>query len=77
VPVAAAERCGDLAQRPVGEFGGEADEGIATGELEPGIDPEDVLLQLSVLWRISPATGGAARAARVLELIVNGLRTRS
>ncbi|MET9888988.1 hypothetical protein ABZZ47_02030 [Streptomyces sp. NPDC006465] len=39
-----------------------------------GLDPEDVLLQLSVLWRIDPAHGGDARAARILDLIVDGLR---
>jgi hypothetical protein len=33
-----------------------------------------VLLQLSVLWRIDPARGGKARAARILDLIVDGLR---
>jgi AcrR family transcriptional regulator len=50
------------------------DAGAADGSLKSGVDPEDVLLQLSVLWRIGPATGGAARAARVLDLIVDGLR---
>lgn len=44
--------------------------GAADGSLKPGIDPEDVLLQLSVLWRIDPARGDAeARAARILVLI--------
>ncbi|HEX3588762.1 MAG TPA: hypothetical protein VHV74_03950 [Pseudonocardiaceae bacterium] len=28
-----------------------------------GLDPGDVLLQLSVLWRIKPDNGGQARAA--------------
>lgn len=37
--------------------------GAADGTLKPGLDPEDVLLQLSVLWRIDPARGGEARAA--------------
>nr|WP_203614762.1 TetR/AcrR family transcriptional regulator [Streptomyces sp. SID13726] len=49
--------------------------GAADGSLKPGIDPEDVLLQLSVLWRIDPARGGEERAARILELIVDGLRS--
>jgi len=47
--------------------------GAADGSLKPDLDPEDVLLQLSVLWRIDPA-GGAARADRILALIVDGLR---
>ncbi|MEV7145595.1 MULTISPECIES: TetR/AcrR family transcriptional regulator [unclassified Streptomyces] len=53
------------------------DAGAADGTLKPDVDPEDVLLQLSVLWRIDPARGDAqARAARILELVVDGLRAR-
>jgi len=51
--------------------------GSADGTLKPGLDPEDVLVQLSVLWRIDPTQGGAARAARVLELLIDGLRRRT
>lgn len=50
------------------------DAGAVDGSLKTGLDPEDVLLQLSVLWRINPARGGEARAARILDLIVDGLR---
>jgi hypothetical protein len=50
------------------------DAGAAEGTLKDGLDPEDVLLQLGVLWRIDPARGGEARAARILDLIVDGLR---
>ncbi|MFC8242161.1 hypothetical protein [Streptomyces chartreusis] len=50
--------------------------GAADGTLKPDLDPEDVLLQLSVLWRIDPARGGTDRSARILTLIVDGLRTR-
>ncbi|MFJ5302797.1 TetR/AcrR family transcriptional regulator [Streptomyces sp. NPDC088350] len=48
--------------------------GATGGSLKSGIDPEDVLLQLSVLWRLDPARGGEARAGRILDLIVDGLR---
>jgi AcrR family transcriptional regulator len=48
--------------------------GTADGSVKPGLDPEDVLLQLSVLWRIDPARDGEARAARILGLIIDGLR---
>ncbi|MEU6818163.1 TetR/AcrR family transcriptional regulator [Streptomyces sp. NPDC046860] len=48
--------------------------GAAEGTLKEGVDPEDVLLQLSVLWRIDPTRDGEARAARILTLIVDGLR---
>ncbi|MFF6986855.1 hypothetical protein [Streptomyces sp. NPDC010273] len=51
--------------------------GAADGSLKPGLDPEDVLLQLSVLWRLDPARGGEARAGRILGLIVDGLRAGS
>ncbi|WP_051183477.1 TetR/AcrR family transcriptional regulator [Streptomyces sp. HGB0020] len=50
------------------------DAGAADGTLKPGLDPEDVLLQLSVLWRIDPARGGEERARRILALVVDGLR---
>ncbi|GHJ37115.1 TetR/AcrR family transcriptional regulator [Streptomyces sp. TS71-3] len=52
------------------------DAGTAEGALKPGIDPEDVLLQLSVLWRIPPGSGAEERAARILDLVVDGLRAR-
>jgi AcrR family transcriptional regulator len=48
--------------------------GAADGTLKPGLDPHDVLLQLSVLWRIDPAAGGEVQAARILQLIIDGLR---
>jgi AcrR family transcriptional regulator len=48
--------------------------GAADGSLKPGLDPEDVLLQLSVLWRLDPARDGEVRAARILVLVIDGLR---
>ncbi|WP_328676774.1 TetR/AcrR family transcriptional regulator [Streptomyces sp. NBC_00343] len=48
--------------------------GAADGSLKSGLDPEDVLFQLSVLWRLDPARGGEARAGRILDLTVDGLR---
>jgi len=50
------------------------EQGAAAGELKKGLDPEDVLMQLSVLWRIDPEHGGEARAVRILDLIIDGLR---
>ena len=52
------------------------DHGAADGSLKQGLDPEDVLLQLSVLWRIDPERGGEARAERILDLIIDGLQAR-
>ncbi len=45
------------------------------GGIRPGIDPDDVLLLLGFLWRIDPGAGAGARAARLLDLIVDGLKT--
>lgn len=50
------------------------DAGAADGSLKRALDPHDVLLQLSVLWRIDPARGGQAQAARILDLIIDGLK---
>ncbi|KPI17223.1 transcriptional regulator, TetR family [Actinobacteria bacterium OK074] len=59
----------------VGSIAALLNAGAAEGVLKPDVDPEDVLLQLSVLWRIDPARGdGEERAARILRLIVDGLR---
>ncbi|GAB2846725.1 purine salvage operon transcriptional regulator XdhR [Actinoallomurus bryophytorum] len=44
--------------------------------LRPDIDPDDFLLLISFLWRIDPATGGEARAARMLDLVMEGLLAR-
>jgi AcrR family transcriptional regulator len=49
------------------------DAGAACGDLKSALDPEDVLLQLSVLWRIPPSPDAAQRAERILALIVDGL----
>ncbi|MFE1959473.1 TetR/AcrR family transcriptional regulator [Streptomyces sp. NPDC059479] len=44
------------------------------GAIRPDTDPDDVLLVLGFLWRISPGEEGEARAARLLDLIIDGLR---
>jgi AcrR family transcriptional regulator len=49
--------------------------GAKDGSLKAALDPNDVLLQLSVLWRIDPERGDPAQAARILDLIVDGLKT--
>ncbi|WP_255447315.1 TetR/AcrR family transcriptional regulator [Schumannella soli] len=45
------------------------------GAARPGIDPSDVLLMLSALWRVPPTDSGLAQADRVLELIIDSVRT--
>ncbi len=47
----------------------------ADGSVRPGIYPDDVLLLLGFLWRIDPGPDAAARATRMLNLVVDGLRS--
>ncbi|MFC4036464.1 TetR/AcrR family transcriptional regulator [Streptomyces polygonati] len=46
----------------------------ADGSIAPGADPDDVLLMLGFLWRVGPGPEGEARAGRLLDLVVDGLR---
>jgi hypothetical protein len=38
------------------------------------VSPDDVLLLLGFLWRIDPGDDSEARAARMLDLVMDGLR---
>jgi AcrR family transcriptional regulator len=44
------------------------------GSIQPGIDPDDVLLLLGFLWRIDSGPDAATRAARLLDLVLAGLQ---
>jgi AcrR family transcriptional regulator len=44
------------------------------GEVRPGLDPGDVLMLMSCLWRTPEGPGGAAQAGRLLELAIDGFR---
>jgi AcrR family transcriptional regulator len=46
----------------------------AGGAMRPGIDPYDVLLLMGCLWRVPATEEGLARADRLLELVIDGLR---
>lgn len=48
----------------------------ASGDFALGADAEDVLLLLGFLWRIKPDAAGEARAERLIELVVRGLKRR-
>ena len=45
------------------------------GSIRPGHDPDDVLLLLGFLWRIDQGPGSEAKAARLIDLVIDGLRT--
>jgi hypothetical protein len=44
------------------------------GALRPDIDPEDVLWALRGAWSVADAADGCARAGRLLDLLMIGLR---
>jgi AcrR family transcriptional regulator len=44
------------------------------GEVRPGIDPVDVIMLMSCLWRTSDDPDGVAQADRLLELAIGGFR---
>ena len=44
-----------------------------SGDIEPGTDPEDVLVFLGLLWRIPPTSSGEERIKRFLQLLFRGL----
>jgi AcrR family transcriptional regulator len=48
--------------------------GESSGDLKPGLDPGDVLLLMSFLWRTADDAAGRAQAARTLDLVLAGLR---
>lgn len=47
--------------------------GALAGQLKPDLDPDDVLHMVAFLWRIDPTAGDPDRAARMLDLVVDGL----
>lgn len=48
-----------------------------TGAVRAGLDPDDVILALAGLWEIDPNTDWKARAGRLYELVLTGLRPDS
>ncbi|HEY3685412.1 MAG TPA: TetR family transcriptional regulator [Streptosporangiaceae bacterium] len=44
------------------------------GEIRPGIDPVDVIMLMSCLWRTPDGPEGAAQADRLMELAIEGFR---
>jgi len=46
------------------------------GTIRPGVVPDDILLILGFLWRIDPESDWRAQSARLLDILVDGLRRR-
>jgi AcrR family transcriptional regulator len=44
------------------------------GQVRPGIDPVDVIMLMSCLWRTADDPGGTAQAHRLMELAIDGFR---
>ncbi|WP_405406989.1 TetR/AcrR family transcriptional regulator [Streptomyces sp. NBC_01104] len=47
---------------------------VEAGEVRPGIDPVDVIMLLSCLWRTPDGPEGAAQVDRLLDLAIEGFR---
>lgn len=48
----------------------------AEGSLRSGLDPADVVLLMSFLWRVGEGAEGKRQAKRIMELAIDGLRGR-
>jgi hypothetical protein len=46
------------------------------GSIRSGLDPDDVLLIMGFLWRLDPPGDREARASRLLDLVMDGLRAQ-
>jgi AcrR family transcriptional regulator len=44
------------------------------GSVRPGLDPDEVLLMVGFLWRIAARDDWRARASRMLDVVMDGLR---
>ena len=47
---------------------------VADGSMRTGLDPDDVLLLMGFMWRVDPGPRGKKQAARLMELVIEGLR---
>ena len=46
----------------------------ASGDIRPGLDPDDVILALAGLWQIEPTARWRSRARQLYEIVFTGLR---
>lgn len=50
--------------------------GEADGSVRPGLDPDDVLMLMSSVWRVPAGKAGHEQAERLLDLAVDSLRAQ-
>lgn len=46
----------------------------AVGAIRPGMTPDDLILAIGGLWQLAPTDDWRPRAARLLDLVMDGLR---
>lgn len=47
---------------------------VADGSIRDGIEPDDLLLLMGFLWRVDYSANGRKQAARIMELVLDGLK---
>lgn len=58
----------------VGAIGTLLDACIADGSARPDLDPADVLMLMSFLWRLPAGPAGSRQADRIIAIVLDGLR---
>jgi hypothetical protein len=49
---------------------------VEGGVIRRGLEPDDILLLMSALWRVPPGEIGEAQTQRLLDLAIEGIRLR-
>ena len=47
---------------------------VADGSMRSNLDPDDVLLLMGFMWRVDAGADGRKQAARIMEVVIDGLR---
>jgi len=47
---------------------------VADGSMRSNLDPDDVLLLMGFMWRVDAGVDGKKQAARIMEVVIDGLR---
>ena len=60
----------------VGAIGLLLQAGVEAGVIRPDLEADDILLLMGALWRVPPGEDGEAQAQRLLDLAIEGIRSR-